>query len=150
MPGHHFQIAIAQELPLPTLRKGVQFTAFVEGWALYAERLAYELGFYEGDPYGNIGRLQAEAFRAYLLRTGVPDYKATPGNRGVYVLQRLEGPHAHFLLISLWDSLEAIRAFAGDDVEKARYYPEDAAYLVEMESTVTHYEVLVSPPELGI
>ncbi|MBN1135439.1 MAG: DUF885 domain-containing protein [Anaerolineae bacterium] len=67
VPGHHFQIAIAQELPLPSLRKGMQFTAHAEGWALYAERLAYELGFYEGDPYGNIGRLQAEAFRAARL-----------------------------------------------------------------------------------
>jgi heme-degrading monooxygenase HmoA len=99
--------------------------------------------------HGIVLREQADAYRAYLLRTGVPDYKATPGNRGVYVLRRLEGPHAHFLLISVWDSLDAIRAFAGDDVERARYYPEDAAYLLEMEPTVTHYEVLASPPELG-
>ncbi len=99
--------------------------------------------------HGVVLREQADAYRAYLLRTGVPDYKATPGNRGVYVLQRLEGPHAHFLLMSLWDSLEAIRASAGDDVERARDYPEDAAYLVEMEPTVTHYEELVSPTEHG-
>jgi len=67
IPGHHFQIAIAQELPLPAPRRGMQFTAYVEGWALYAERLVYELGFYEGDAYGNLGRLQAEAFRAARL-----------------------------------------------------------------------------------
>jgi hypothetical protein len=47
--------------------------------------------------------------------------------------------------MSLWDSLEAIRAFAGDDVERARYYPEDASYLLELEPTVAHYEVLVAP-----
>ena len=95
--------------------------------------------------HGIVAQEQADAYHAYLLRTGVPDYQATPGNQGVYVLRRMEGTRAHFLLISLWDSLEAIRAFAGDDVERARYYPEDAAYLLEMEPTVTHYEVLAGP-----
>lgn len=67
IPGHHLQIAIAQELALPSARKGVRFTAYSEGWALYAERLAWEMGFYEDDPYGNLGRLQYEAWRAVRL-----------------------------------------------------------------------------------
>ncbi len=67
IPGHHLQIAIAQELDLPSVRKGVRFTAYAEGWALYAERLAWEMGLYEGDPYGNLGRLQYEAWRAVRL-----------------------------------------------------------------------------------
>jgi uncharacterized protein (DUF885 family) len=67
VPGHHFQIAINQELDVPSFRKGASFTAYAEGWALYAERLVSELGFYEGDPYGDVGRLQAELFRAVRL-----------------------------------------------------------------------------------
>lgn len=67
VPGHHFQIAIAQELEgLPTFRGVVPFASYVEGWALYAERLAWELG-YQSDPMDNLGRLQAELFRAVRL-----------------------------------------------------------------------------------
>ncbi|MFT6135923.1 MAG: hypothetical protein ACJAZM_002424 [Cyclobacteriaceae bacterium] len=68
IPGHHFQIAIQGELEnVPIFRTFGLFTAYVEGWALYAERLAWELGFYENDPFGNLGRLQAEMFRAVRL-----------------------------------------------------------------------------------
>lgn len=67
IPGHHFQIAIQQELEgVPTFRKVLPFTAYTEGWALYAERLAWEYGF-EKDPYNNLGRLQSEIFRAVRL-----------------------------------------------------------------------------------
>jgi uncharacterized protein (DUF885 family) len=68
IPGHHFQIAIQNELKgLPTFRTVIPFTAYMEGWALYTEQLAWELGFYENDPFGNLGRLQAEMFRAVRL-----------------------------------------------------------------------------------
>ncbi len=67
IPGHHFQIAIAQDMEgVPMFRRILPFTAYVEGWALYAERLAYEMGF-ENDPFDNLGRLQAEMFRAVRL-----------------------------------------------------------------------------------
>ena len=67
VPGHHFQLAIQQQQEdLPFFRRLVPFTAYTEGWALYAERLAWELGFQQ-DPYNNIGRLQAELFRAVRL-----------------------------------------------------------------------------------
>lgn len=68
VPGHHFQIAIAQELTgVPQFRKMIPFTAYSEGWALYTEWLARQAGWYEGDPFGDLGRLQAELFRAVRL-----------------------------------------------------------------------------------
>ncbi|MFZ1219937.1 MAG: DUF885 domain-containing protein [Chthoniobacterales bacterium] len=68
VPGHHWQIATAQELKgLPQFRKLIPFTAYQEGWALYTEWLAKEAGWYEGNPFGDLGRLQAELFRAVRL-----------------------------------------------------------------------------------
>jgi uncharacterized protein (DUF885 family) len=67
LPGHHLQVSLAGEANVPLFRRIIRGTAFVEGWALYAERLAHELGWYDGDPYGNLGRLQWEALRAARL-----------------------------------------------------------------------------------
>jgi uncharacterized protein (DUF885 family) len=79
IPGHHFQLSIARELKdLPTFRGVIPYTAYMEGWALYAERLAWELGF-EKDPYADLGRLRAELFRAVRLvvDTGIHDQRWT-------------------------------------------------------------------------
>src|SRR6185295_2656224 len=67
IPGHHEQVGVAQDLPLPLFQRVSIFTGYVEGWALYAEWLAGDLGWYAGDPYGDVGRLQSEAFRAARL-----------------------------------------------------------------------------------
>ena len=87
---------------------------------------------------------QADAYLDYLNQTGIPDYLATPGNRGAFVLRRADGERSHFLTISLWDSLESVKGFAGDDYERARYYAEDEQFLLEFEPTVEHYEYYIN------
>ncbi|WP_201747790.1 DUF885 domain-containing protein [Dyadobacter flavalbus] len=68
IPGHHFQLGIQTELKgLPIFRTVIPFNAYIEGWALYSEQLAYEMGFYQHDPFGNLGRLRDELFRAVRL-----------------------------------------------------------------------------------
>jgi uncharacterized protein (DUF885 family) len=68
IPGHHFQHALQAELKgKPIFRKALPFTAYTEGWAMYSEQLAWELGFYTNDPVGNLGRLQSEMWRAVRL-----------------------------------------------------------------------------------
>ncbi len=86
----------------------------------------------------------ADAYVEVLRATGVKDLRATEGNRGVWVFRRIHGDRADFLVLSLWESLDAVRRFAGDDAEKAVFYPEDEAYLVEHETAATHYEVTVA------
>ena len=91
--------------------------------------------------HGVMPAAKANAYLMYLEATGVRDYRATPGNLGVQILRRFMGEQAHFLIVTRWESWEAIRRFAGDDVERAVYYPEDRDYLLELEPNVTHYEV---------
>lgn len=84
---------------------------------------------------------KADAYVDFLKQSGLPDYRNTDGNLGAYILRRIEGDEAHFLTLSLWRSLDAIKTFAGEEYEKARYYPQDKEFLLEFEPTVLHYEV---------
>lgn len=93
--------------------------------------------------HGIVPESKSNEYLEYLQKTGVPDSKSTAGNKGVFVLRRNEDRITHFWFISLWESEESIRKFAGEDIEKARYYPEDRKYLLELEPNVTHYEVAV-------
>ena len=97
VPGHHFQIALAQGMGgVPTFRKVLPFTAYQEGWALYAEWLGKEMGLYERDPYGDLGRLQAEMFRAVRLvvDTGIHQQR-WPRERAVrYMVDKTGMPEA--------------------------------------------------------
>ena len=90
---------------------------------------------------GRVPANKSEEYMQYLHATGLKDYQATQGNRGVYVLRRTEGDVTEFLIISMWDSMEAIRRFAGPEPEKPVYYPEDKNFLLEFESRVFHYDV---------
>lgn len=85
---------------------------------------------------------RADEYTSYLDQTGVRECRATPGNRGVYVLRRIQQTRAHFTFVSLWESFDAIRRFAGEDYEKARYFPEDREFLIELEPFVEHFEVV--------
>ncbi len=92
--------------------------------------------------HGRVPTARARAYREFTNRTAIPDYRSVPGNLSVHVLERPDGDVTHFVTLTFWDSLEAIRAFAGDDVEKAKYYPEDEGFLLEFEPRVVHYEVV--------
>lgn len=92
--------------------------------------------------HGMTRATDADRYAALIRSTGLRDYAMTPGNRGAYILRRIEGDRAHFLVVSLWESYDDIRRFAGPDVEKAHYYPEDKEFLLEFEPTVTHYEIV--------
>lgn len=89
------------------------------------------------------GRTKAEdaaAYREYIAKSSIGVLTSTPGNRGVQVWQRTEGSITHIWVISWWDDRESIRAFSGEDMEKARYFEEDHEYLLEFEPHVQHFE----------
>ncbi len=89
---------------------------------------------------------KADAYLEYLAETGLRDYANTSGSRGVTVLRRIQGEHCEIMLISLWDSMDAVRAFAGENPDRSVYYPEDHHYLLDMEPLVRHYDVAGSLP----
>lgn len=84
----------------------------------------------------------ADAYLEYLHATGFAQYRATPGNLGVQALRRVVDGRAEFLLLTLWESEEAIRRFAGDDIGRAVFYPADERFLIEKGEHVSHYDVV--------
>ncbi len=82
-----------------------------------------------------------DAYVAYVTETGIDEYKATPGNAGAWLLRRSRDGLTEIVTFSLWESIDAVRAFAGDEPERAKYYPEDERFLVEHDDVVDHFEV---------
>ena len=93
--------------------------------------------------HGTTRAADADRYLDFLLRSGVQDYCTTPGNKEVRIWRKVEGEVAHFWTVSTWDNKDSIKAFAGEDIDKARYYPEDQDFLLEFEPTVAHYEPFV-------
>lgn len=91
--------------------------------------------------HGMTPAAKADAYLAFLRERALPDYRTTPGNLAAYVLRRDDGAVTHFITLTHWESLEAIEAFAGRDIARAKYYPEDTDFLIVFESTVQHYTV---------
>lgn len=91
---------------------------------------------------GSTRAADADRYLEYLRRTGLADYARAPGNRGVLALRSVGVDRVDFLLLTLWESEAAIRGFAGEPIERARFYPEDDAYLVRRQETVRHFQLV--------
>jgi heme-degrading monooxygenase HmoA len=92
--------------------------------------------------HGKTKASKAGDYRDFLIARAIPDYQSITGNLGVHILRCLEGDEAHFITLTFWENVEVIKAFAGEDIEKAKYYPEDKNFLLEFEPKITHYEVV--------
>ncbi len=90
---------------------------------------------------GTVRRNDADAYAGYMQNTGVAGYARTPGNQGVWMLRRNVGETTEFMMLTLWESIDAIKTFAGENYEIAVFYPEDDRYLTERDGCATHYEV---------
>jgi heme-degrading monooxygenase HmoA len=82
------------------------------------------------------------AYTDYLQATGIAAYRRTPGNRGAWILHRRDGERTEFIALTFWDSIDAIRGFAGDPVDQAVFYPDDDRFLIDREQHVHHFEVV--------
>lgn len=92
--------------------------------------------------HGRVPTSKATAYREFVTARAIPDYRSVEGNLSVHILERAEGEVTHFITLTFWKDLESIKGFAGEEVEVARYYPEDQDFLLEFEPTVVHYEVV--------
>lgn len=83
----------------------------------------------------------ADEYVAYVRATGIDEYLSTPGNKGAWILRRPQAALTEIVTLSLWEDMDAVKAFAGDEPTRAVYYPEDDRFLVERGALVEHYEV---------
>ncbi len=91
---------------------------------------------------GRTTQAKAHDYERFLKETAYPDYGDVQGNGGWFLLRRQEGSAVRFMFVSLWESMEALRRYAGDSPERPRYYPEDRAALLELPESADNYELV--------
>jgi heme-degrading monooxygenase HmoA len=91
---------------------------------------------------GAVRTSDADEYARYIRDTGFGAYGQTPGNRGAWLLRRDDDGTTEFIALSLWDTVGAIHAFAGEDIDAAVLYPEDERYLIDGRSHTAHYDVV--------
>jgi heme-degrading monooxygenase HmoA len=91
--------------------------------------------------HGAVPATKSEEYLNRMRKVALPDYKSISGNRGAFCLHRMEGVVAHFQMLTFWEDVDAIKRFAGEDFQLAKYYEFDRAFLVELEPNVLHYTV---------
>jgi hypothetical protein len=89
--------------------------------------------------HGAVPAARCEEYLNRMRKVALPDYRSIPGNRGAFCLSRTEGEVAHFEMLTFWDDVDAIKRFAGEDFELAKYYDFDRSFLIELEPQVLHY-----------
>lgn len=92
--------------------------------------------------HGRVRSDKAKEYYEYLVKHIIPDIESIKGNLGVTIMMKPEGDVTHIMVISYWESIDAIKQFAGEDISKARYYEEDKKYLLEFEPSVEHYYIV--------
>jgi heme-degrading monooxygenase HmoA len=97
--------------------------------------------------WGATRAADAADYLDYLRKTGLAEFARVPGHRRTLTLRRIDQGRAEFLIVTLWDSMDAVRQFAGDDPERAVFYPEDDRYLIARDDRVAHYEVADIQPD---
>ena len=91
---------------------------------------------------GRVPLNRAQEYEEYQREVGPPGYRAVPGNRGIFMLGQRHGEQYEIAMLTLWESWEAIRAFAGEPVDKAKYYDRELEFLIDPPEKVEHFEVL--------
>jgi len=91
--------------------------------------------------HGRVDASKADEYAEFMKEKAAPDYSSVDGLHKLFFLRKIEKGVAHFLLVTFWDSMESVKRFAGEQPEKAKYYPEDDQFLLEKEETSALYEV---------